>query len=150
MCVCQSKMCRPVVKRSKHPIKVTIIFTQKDAFDLLVSTHVVCERLSAIHGLPDYGMAKFLLILPRIPIQNLTTHKNPPPPPPPPKMKTWSEVGTLSFDYPRTPPPQLQLERVETNHCIPNDTISLQRQFIDPEHEPTDFSSQFSVSSHYV
>ena len=29
-------------------------------------THVVCERLSAMQGLPEYGMAKFVLILPRI------------------------------------------------------------------------------------
>ena len=34
---------------------------------LLVSTHTVCERLSVMQGLPELGMANFLLILPRIP-----------------------------------------------------------------------------------
>ena len=39
-------------------------------------------------------------------------------------MKTWPELGTLSFDYPRISPPpkfkkELQLECVKTNRCIP-------------------------------
>ena len=34
----------------------------------LVSRYVVCERLSAMQGLPEYGMAKFLFILQEYPI----------------------------------------------------------------------------------
>ena len=59
--------------------------------------------------------------------------KNPPSP-----MKSWPELGTLNFDYPKIAPPphpigtlsfdyprippsneKLQLECVETNRCIP-------------------------------
>ena len=40
-----------------------LIFMEK----LLVSTYTVCERLSVMQGLPELGMANFLLILPRIP-----------------------------------------------------------------------------------
>ena len=35
-----------------------------DVQELLVSTNVVCERLSAMPGLPEYGMAKFVLKIP--------------------------------------------------------------------------------------
>ena len=53
-----------------------------------------------MQGLPECGMAKFMLILPRIPILILTTQEYPPPPPPPPppKIGIWPEVGTLSFE----------------------------------------------------
>ena len=57
----------------------------------LVSTHAVCERLSAMQGLPDCGKAKCLLILPRIPIHNLTTQEYPSPP----EMKSWPDLDTL-------------------------------------------------------
>ena len=61
----------------------------------LVSTHVVCERLFAMRGLPEYGMEKFMLILPRIPIPILTTQEYPLP------IEIWPELGTLSSHYPR-------------------------------------------------
>ena len=67
----------------------------------LVSTHVVCERLSAMQGLPECGMAKCLLILPRIPYFRPVMNT----PLPFPKIEIWPELGTLSFDYPRIPPP---------------------------------------------
>ena len=33
-------------------------------FNLLVSTHVVCERLSVMQGLPKFGLANILLKIP--------------------------------------------------------------------------------------
>ena len=57
-------------------------------------------------------------------------------PPSPHEFEIWTGLGTLSFDYPRIPPPP-NLDRtlsfdwgsgssyVETNFCIPVDTISL-------------------------
>ena len=67
--------------------------------------------------LPECGMAKFMLILPRIPILipppkieiwqgvgtlSLTTQEYHPLLPL--KIEIWPEVGTLSFDYPRIHP----------------------------------------------
>ena len=76
---------------------------------LLVSTHVVCERLSAMQGLPECDMAKFLLILSRIPIHNLTTQKYPPPPPPPspPRPGNWNLGRSWRFEFwlPKNNPP---------------------------------------------
>ena len=71
----------------------------------------MCERLSAMQGLPECGMPKFMLILPRIPILILA-NQEPPPHPPKIKIKIWPEVGTLSFDYPRiSPTPKLKFEQ---------------------------------------
>ena len=60
----------------------------------LVSTHVVCERLSAMQGLPECGIVKFLL---RIPIHNLVTQEYPITR----KLKFGQILALLSFDYPR-------------------------------------------------
>ena len=41
------------------------IFPQCDQYKTFsVSTQVICERLSAMQGLSEYGMAKFLLKIP--------------------------------------------------------------------------------------
>ena len=96
----------------------------------------MCETLSAMQGLPECGMAKFLLILPRSWLA-----KNTPPPPHlnlgrawhfeiwlakniPLQIQTWPELGTLSFDYPRIPlsPPLKRGRAVRVcgiNPCIP-------------------------------
>ena len=83
---------------------------------ILVSTHVVCERLSAMQGHPECGMAKYLLILPRILILNLTTLGSP-------QIEIWPELGTLSFDYLRTPPTPMSVWKLTT--VSPTDTVSL-------------------------
>ena len=86
---------------------------------LLASTHVVCERLSTMHEqarLPevlDHFLQEYtILARPRIPS---------------PQIEIGPELGTLGFHYGRIPPPhlklkfgkRLQLECMETNHCIP-------------------------------
>ena len=122
-----------------HDIKKVSLFYYED---YLVSTYVVCERLSVIQKqarLPEFfdqiGNNTLFWDL----VQNT---------PSPMEMKSWSDLGTLSFDYYRTPPSQkkpnlgrswhfefwllqnsptsktttttyrLQLEYVETNRCI--------------------------------
>ena len=52
-----------------------------------------------MRGLPEYGMAKFMLTLPRIPILILTTQEYPLL-----QIEIWPELGTLSSHYPRIPP----------------------------------------------
>ena len=85
---------------------------------LLVSLHT--------HGVEDYlqckgefGMANFLLILPRVPYSRVASHSPPPrnekldstwhfefwlPKNTPSLMKSWLELATLNFNYPRIPP----------------------------------------------
>ena len=173
---------------------------------LIVSTYVVCERLSVVKKFQESGITKFVLKSLRTPYSEiwyrtlpppklkfgqillfwvLTTTEHPSPwklkfgqiltlwvltttehlPPlpnwnlgrschfefwllqnTPLKIEIWADLGTLSFDYHRTPaplyrnwnlgrsghfefwlpqntPPNIQLEYVETNRCIPKDTI---------------------------
>ena len=62
-----------------------------------------------MQGLPECGMAKFLLILAS---QVLPGQEYPPPPPPPPQeMRSWPDLGTLSFDLARIPP-QLEIRQI--------------------------------------
>ena len=70
----------------------------KEMLKLLVSTHVICERLSAMQGLPESGNAKFLLKLARTPCSGIFLQNTP-------EMKSWPDLGTLTFDLERTPPP---------------------------------------------
>ena len=69
---------------------------------LLVSTYVVCERLSVMHE--PAGVVENLVqnstVYPYSAIQN-----TPPPLPPPPKMKIVRNLGTLTFQLQNTPPP---------------------------------------------
>ena len=49
--------------------------------------------------LPESGKAKLVLKLAKKPILGFGPEY------PPPEIKTWPDLGTLSFDYYKTPPP---------------------------------------------
>ena len=55
---------------------------------------------------------------PRIPILDLTTSL-----PPLPEMKSWPDLGTLNFDYPRInlPPPHLPEWKIEIGQDVCGD-----------------------------
>ena len=65
---------------------------------LLVSTYVVCERLSVMHE-PAGVVENLVQILQNTPILQYRI------PPPPPKMKIVRNLGTLTFQLQNTPPP---------------------------------------------
>ena len=65
---------------------------------LLVSTYVVCERLSVMHE--PAGVVEILVqILQNTPILKYSFRI-----PPPPKMKIVRDLGTLTFRFQNTPP----------------------------------------------
>ena len=78
---------------------------------LLVSRHVVCERLSARQGLSELfaHFAKNTLLL---------GGQQYPSPPPPQKIEICQELGTLSFDYPRIHPIPTQKLRFGQNLAL--------------------------------
>ena len=65
----------------------------------LVSTYVVCERLSVMHE-PAGVVENLVQILQFTPIMQYRI------PPPPPKMKIVRNLGTLTFQLQNTSPPQ--------------------------------------------
>ena len=70
------------------------------AFYLLVSTYVVCERLSVMHE--PAGVVEILVqILQNTPILKYSFRI-----PPPPKMKIVRDLGTLTFQFQNPPPPK--------------------------------------------
>ena len=66
----------------------------------LVSTHVVCERLSAMQGFPEFGMGKIFAHF----AKNTNSSFDYSRVPSPLKIEIWPGLGTLSFDYSRKPP----------------------------------------------
>ena len=82
----------------------------------LVSTYVVCERLSVMQR-----QARLLEIFDQITQFTLNWNLVPEPPPPPgPKiLKIRQILALLGFDFPEHPPRQCRLEYVETKCCIP-------------------------------
>ena len=76
-------------------------------FFFLVSTYVVCERLSVMHytcQLPEFLVQNSL----SAPTQVFQECWSEPPPPPPPKMQIWTDLGTLGWvglDHHHHPPP---------------------------------------------
>ena len=70
---------------------------------LLVSTHVVCERLSVMQGLPQYGMANLCSKFLECPYSSIsgmlvwTTTL-------PQKKKIWADLGTLDLSWSRAAP----------------------------------------------
>ena len=70
---------------------------------LLVSTHVVCERLSVMHE-PAGVVENLVQILQFTPILQYRI------PPPPPKMKIVRNLGTLTFQLQIPPsPPKIEI-----------------------------------------
>ena len=65
---------------------------------LLVSTYIVCERLSVMHE-PAGVVENLVQILQFTPILQYRI------PPPPPEMKIVRNLGTLTFQLQNTPPP---------------------------------------------
>ena len=71
---------------------------------LLVSTHVVCARLSAMQE--QVRLPEFLVHLAKNTNSRVVKNTSSPPP----TMKSWLELGTLSFDYSRIhPPPEMEI-----------------------------------------
>ena len=87
-------------------IKPKFVF---DVFDFrfsLVSTYVVCERLSVMHE--PAGVVEILVqILQNTPILKYSFRI-----PPPPKMKIVRDLGTLTFQFQNTPPPKLKFRQI--------------------------------------
>ena len=75
----------------------------------LVSSHVVCQRLSAMQE--QVRLPEFLVHFANN--ANSWLAKNTPRPP---KMKSWPGLGTLSFELPRIPPPPPNENLVRTWH----------------------------------
>ena len=74
-------------------------FDEGAASTYLVSTYVVCERLSVMHE--PAGVVEILVqILHNTPILKYSFRI-----PPPPKMKIVKDLGTLTFQFQNTPPP---------------------------------------------
>ena len=72
----------------------------------LVSTYVVCERLSVMHE--PAGVVEILVqILQNTPILKYSFRI----PPPPSKMKIVRDLGTLTFQFQNTPPPNENCQR---------------------------------------
>ena len=100
----------------KQGICVFSIDNHVNHFPSLVSTYVVCERLSAMQGLPESSKAKFVLKLARTPYSGIWSripHPHPSNPGNEKVVRSW--LGTLSFDYYRTlptpkpqPPPPIE------------------------------------------
>ena len=86
---------------------------QEEMFSL-VSTHVVCERLSVMQRHPESGKAKFVLKILRTPCSDFQT----PSPHRKWKFRQILALWVLTFRTP-LPPGQWRLQYVETNRCIP-------------------------------
>ena len=90
----------------KRVINVVIIVSEECIYPfmfLLVSTHVVCERLSVMQGLPQYGMANLCSKFLECPYSSIsgmlvwTTTL-------PQKKKIWADLGTLDLSWSRAAP----------------------------------------------
>ena len=79
---------------------------------VLVSTYVVCERLSVMHE--PAGVVEILVqILQNTPILKYSFRI-----PPPPKMKIVRDLGTLTFQFQNTPPPLFSFRKLKFRQIL--------------------------------